>query len=56
LLHYRLGQACIVVPDARIQRYIEQRLRPAVEAALSVACGGPTNLQVVVEEGEPPNA
>lgn len=56
LLHYQLGQACIVVPDARIQRYIEQRLRPAVEAALSVACGGPTNLQVVVEEGEPPNA
>jgi AraC-like DNA-binding protein len=54
LLHYRLGQACIVVPDARIQRYIEQRLRPAIEAALAVACGGPTSLEVVVE-GENPN-
>lgn len=55
LLHYQLGRACVVVPDARIQRYIEQRLRPAIEAALSVACGGPTTLEVVVE-GERPNA
>ena len=54
LLHYQLGQACIVVPDVRIQRYIEQRLRPAIEKALSAACGGPTNLEVVVE-GEIPS-
>ncbi|HVA25541.1 MAG TPA: hypothetical protein VMW62_14240 [Chloroflexota bacterium] len=54
LLHYQLGQACIVVSDARIQRYIEQRLQPAIEAALGVACGGPTSLKVIVE-GENPN-
>jgi hypothetical protein len=54
LLHYQLGQVCVVVPDARIQRYIEQRLRPAIEAALGVACGGPTKLEVVVE-GETPH-
>ncbi|HEX6513700.1 MAG TPA: hypothetical protein VF157_15460 [Chloroflexota bacterium] len=49
LLHYDLGQACIVVPDARVQRYIEQRLRPAIEAALRLECGGPTQLKVVIE-------
>ncbi len=55
LLHYELGQACVIVPDVRVQRYIEQRLRPAIEAALKVACGGPTSLEIVVE-GEDPNA
>ncbi len=55
LLHYELGQACIVVPDVRIQRYLEQRLRPDIEAALSVSCGGPTRLEVVVE-GEDPHS
>ena len=55
LLHYELGQACISVPDARIQRYLEQRLRPAIEAALGAACGGPTRLEVLIE-GESPDA
>jgi hypothetical protein len=49
LLHYELGRVCVVVPDERIQRYMEQRLRPAIEAALKVACSGPTSLQVVIE-------
>jgi hypothetical protein len=53
LLHYEMGRACVVVPDARIQRYIEQRLKPAIEAALNVSCGGPTNLEVVVEGNNP---
>jgi AraC-like DNA-binding protein len=50
LLHYELGTACIAVPEGRIKRYLEQRLRPAIEAALGAACGGPTRLQVVVED------
>ena len=55
LLHYELGHMSIVVPDARIQRYIEQRLRPVIESALNAACGGPTDLEIVIE-GETPNA
>jgi AraC-like DNA-binding protein len=54
LLCHGLGQLTVVVPDARIQRYIEQRLKPAIERALNVTCGAPTTLRVVVE-GENPN-
>ncbi|HLG69077.1 MAG TPA: DnaA N-terminal domain-containing protein [Chloroflexota bacterium] len=49
LLCHAPGQLTIVVPDARIQRYIEQRLKSDIERALTVSCGTPTNLQVVVE-------
>ena len=55
LLHYETGEACVVVPDGRVQRYLEQRLKPQIESALCVACGGPTTLRVVVE-GEPQHA
>lgn len=54
MLHYGVGQICVVVPDACVQRYLEQRLKPEIESALRIACGGPTTLQVVVE-GEQTN-
>lgn len=53
LLHYEIGRLSIVVPDIRIQRYIEQRLRPTVERALNTACGTPTNLEIIVEGDKP---
>jgi len=49
LLHYEPGSMCVVVPDTRVQRYLEQRLRPALESALAAICGGPTNLEIIVE-------
>ncbi len=54
LLDYEQGRIRIAVPDARIQRYLEQRLRPAIERALNVTCGSPVSLEVIVE-GENPN-
>ncbi|HEU0169201.1 MAG TPA: hypothetical protein VFS62_15600 [Chloroflexota bacterium] len=55
LLHYELGKLTVVVPDGRIQRYMEQRLRHHIETVLAAACGGPTHLEVIVE-GETGNA
>ena len=49
LLHYELGHMSVVVPDARVQRYLEQRLRKQIERTLAGVCGGPTNLEVIVE-------
>jgi hypothetical protein len=56
LLHYELGHVAVVVPDARMQRYIEQRLRPAIQSALNAACGGPTELEIIVEGEKSNNA
>ncbi len=56
LLHYELGRVAVVVPDERRQRYIEQRLRPAIQSALDAACGGPTELEIIVEGEESNNA
>ncbi|MBV8083220.1 MAG: hypothetical protein JO247_00250 [Chloroflexi bacterium] len=55
LLHYELGKLTVVVPDGRIQRYMEQRLRHHIQTVLGAACGGPTHLEVIVE-GETANA
>ncbi|MBV9119778.1 MAG: hypothetical protein JOZ39_03640 [Chloroflexi bacterium] len=49
LLRYELGRMCVVVPDTRVQRYLEQRLKTEIESSLRIACGGPTSFQVVVE-------
>jgi hypothetical protein len=53
LLTYDHGRVQVGVPDARIQRYIEQRLRPAIEQALNLTCGSPVSLEVVVEGANP---
>lgn len=49
LVHYEFGRVIVGVPDARIQRYIEQRLRPSIERGLNLTCGAPTSLEVIVE-------
>ncbi|MHB8618684.1 MAG: DnaA N-terminal domain-containing protein [Chloroflexota bacterium] len=50
LLHYEPGRAVVLAPDARVQRYLQLRLAPAIDSALSTACAGPTQLDIILEE------